>query len=75
MQWSGQRPDHVPVVPIVHDDASKIIVKSISDIWSDSGDVEKQYGDTQTLRTSRFSFQFVESSERIAGKYAAVYSK
>jgi len=46
---SGQRPDRVPDVPFVQGYASKIIGKSIGNIYADAGDVEGQYGDTHAL--------------------------
>jgi len=47
----------------------------ITGLYAAGGDVGGQYGDTYTLWTSGFSFQFAASSGRIAGKYAAIYSK
>ena len=47
----------------------------IPGLFAAGGDVGGQYGDTYTLWTSGFSFQFAASSGRIAGKSAALFSK
>ncbi len=47
----------------------------IAGLYAAGGDVGGQYGDTYTLWTSGFSFQFAASSGRIAGKHAAIFSK
>jgi fumarate reductase flavoprotein subunit len=49
--------------------------RPIPGLFAAGSDVGGQYGDTYTLWTSGFSFQFAASSGRIAGEYAAKYAK
>lgn len=49
--------------------------RPIPGLFAAGGDVGGQYGDTYTLWTSGFSFQFAVSSGRIAGEHAATYAK
>ena len=49
--------------------------RPIPGLYAAGGDVGGQYGDTYTLWTSGFSFQFAACSGRIAGEHAAAYSK
>lgn len=47
----------------------------IPGLYAAGSDVGGLYGDTYTLWTSGFSFQFAASSGRVAGEHAALYSK
>ncbi|MFH0726356.1 MAG: FAD-dependent oxidoreductase [Pseudomonadota bacterium] len=48
--------------------------RPIPGLYAAGSDVGGQYGDTYTLWTSGFSFQFAASSGRIAGEHAAKYA-
>lgn len=49
--------------------------RPIPGLYAAGSDVGGQYGDTYTLWTSGFSFQFAASSGRIAGNHSAIYAK